>query len=185
VRSPSIVAQYIGIKSGIPPYHPEEIAKIKGGKLFAFDFDLCIECLRCVRACQDLQHVGAIGFVQTGNKMVVGLIDETLQKSGCQFCGACVAVCPTGAMVSTSEKCGSKLSISDVLLPPPSYLDYTEQNIETAPEKEGVIHLYNERSEVIYIAGSANMKKELQINLKSAKGADYFSYKEEPMYIQP
>jgi ferredoxin len=178
------VAQYVGINRNIPVYIPSTVPKIKGGKLFAYDLNLCIGCLRCIRACEHEQDTRAISYVRNGDQAMVGTLDQTLAKSGCKFCGACVAVCPTGAMMPTSEKCGEKLNLSNVILPPPAYLDYTQSNVDAVPEEEGVVQLFDEHSEVIYIAGSANVRKELQVNMKSAQGATYFTFKQDEMFTQ-
>jgi predicted molibdopterin-dependent oxidoreductase YjgC len=178
------IAQYIGINRGIPEYVPTSIPKIKGGKLFEFDLNLCIGCLRCIRACRNLQEIGAIGYVRNGRRAVVGTMDRSLPKSGCKFCGACVAVCPTGAMVSTSEKCGEKLTLSGVMMPPLPYLDFAEKIVDEVPEEEGVIQIFDTQTDLIYIAGASNMRKELKACLKTADGARYFIYEKDAMFTQ-
>lgn len=63
------------------------------------DYNLCILCGRCVRVCQELRGASAISFVFRGTRAVVGTwLDRPLVDAGCQFCGACVDVCPTGAL---------------------------------------------------------------------------------------
>jgi len=67
--------------------------------------NLCILCGRCVRICQDIRGVSAISFVYRGSQTAVGtVLDKSLVDSGCQFCGACVDVCPTGALVERAVK---------------------------------------------------------------------------------
>lgn len=178
------VVDYVGINRDIPEYVPSDVTLIKGGKLFEYNFNLCMGCLLCVRACQDLQDIGALGYVRKDGKAVVGTLEQTLAKSGCKFCGACVAVCPTGAMMPTSEKCGSKLSLSAVILPPKSTLPFTAEAVEEVPEAEGVVQLLDEEGNVAYIAGSSNMRKELKENLRSAKGVGSFVFDPDSMYTQ-
>ena len=63
------------------------------------DYNLCILCGRCVRVCQDVRGASAISFTYRGTRAVVGtVLDRPLIDAGCQFCGACVDVCPTGAL---------------------------------------------------------------------------------------
>ena len=66
------------------------------------DYNLCILCGRCVQMCADVRGIGAISFAKRGFDTVVGTaFDRPLQDSGCRFCGACVEVCPTGALMDT------------------------------------------------------------------------------------
>lgn len=65
------------------------------------DYDKCIVCRRCVRACAEINGVEAIGLVWRGFHTKIGTAADTnLEESPCEFCGACVEVCPTGALVS-------------------------------------------------------------------------------------
>ena len=50
------------------------------------------------------------------------------------------------------------------------------------PETEGVIQLLDERKEVLYIKGTANMRQELAEQLNTNDKARYFLYQEEPMF---
>lgn len=92
------VADYIGINPNTRRYIPKKIPVLENEPLFRRDYNLCINCTRCVRACRELRGVNALGFVFVDGKPVVGSIAPTLGESGCRFCGACVSVCPTGAL---------------------------------------------------------------------------------------
>jgi len=64
------------------------------------DYDKCIVCRRCVRACTEINGVEAIGMILRGFATKVGTpFDGTMQDSPCEFCGMCVEVCPTAALV--------------------------------------------------------------------------------------
>lgn len=63
------------------------------------DYNKCILCRRCVRACNEINGVEAIGVIQRGFSSKIGTaFDGTMQDSPCEFCGMCVEVCPTGAL---------------------------------------------------------------------------------------
>jgi formate dehydrogenase alpha subunit len=63
------------------------------------DRDACIHCWRCVRACDRLNGVTAIGVFGRGTDAHIGFgLDGPMQDSRCEFCGMCEAVCPTDAL---------------------------------------------------------------------------------------
>ena len=67
---------------------------------FERDYNKCILCRRCVRACDEINGVEAIGVIGRGFDSKIGAaFDVPLQESVCEFCGMCVEVCPTGALV--------------------------------------------------------------------------------------
>ncbi len=95
------LVEYIGIKQETPRYVFEDLPVIKE-PLFERDYNLCIGCTRCIRACRDLRGVEAIDFVfDEAGRVIVGSVSPTLRESACRFCTACVEVCPTGALADT------------------------------------------------------------------------------------
>jgi predicted molibdopterin-dependent oxidoreductase YjgC len=63
------------------------------------DRNKCILCRRCVRACNTINGVEAIGIVYRGfNAKIAFGMDSTMEDSPCEFCGSCVEVCPVGAL---------------------------------------------------------------------------------------
>ena len=70
-----------------------------GNPLFLHDLGRCILCGRCVRACYELRGVEVLSFIKRGSETYIGTaFDRSLADAGCIFCGACVEVCPTGAI---------------------------------------------------------------------------------------
>lgn len=102
------VAEYIGIRADTPRYVPKNLPVVKDEPLFARDYSLCVSCTRCVRACRDLRGVEALGFVYKNGETTVGTAAQTLRDSACKFCGACVEVCPTGALTDKELKAGER-----------------------------------------------------------------------------
>jgi len=92
------VAEYVGIREDTPRYLPKDRPVVEDEPLFKRDYNICIGCTRCVRACNDLRGVGALSLTYQDGEFRVGTIGPTLKESNCKFCGACVEVCPTGAL---------------------------------------------------------------------------------------
>ncbi len=63
------------------------------------DNDKCILCGQCVRVCDEVMGVTALGLVNRGFVTVVSPeFGNTLDSSRCISCGQCIALCPTGAL---------------------------------------------------------------------------------------
>ncbi len=103
------VAEFIGISPETPKWIPTSLPVISDEPLFERNYNLCVGCTRCVRACRDLRGIEAIGFVvDEAGKVRVGSVAPTLKDSGCKFCTACVQVCPTGAIMDRGLKSTDK-----------------------------------------------------------------------------
>jgi len=73
--------------------------------LYMRDYSKCILCYKCVEACGvDHQNTFAIAVAGRGFEARISTeFDVTLPESACVYCGNCIAVCPTGALMPTSE----------------------------------------------------------------------------------
>jgi predicted molibdopterin-dependent oxidoreductase YjgC len=73
--------------------------------LYVRDYSRCILCYRCVEACgEDHQNTFAIAIAGRGFGAHISTeFDVELPDSACVYCGNCIAVCPTGALMSKSE----------------------------------------------------------------------------------
>ena len=71
----------------------------KNNPLFIHDMYRCIRCGRCVRVCRDVRGVGVLGYRKDERgDTVVDYGGGLLIDKDCRFCGACVEICPTGAL---------------------------------------------------------------------------------------
>ena len=78
------------------------------------DPNKCILCGDCVRACSEIQGIGAIDFVHRGSKStVMPAFGKDLDKVECVHCGQCARVCPTGALSVRSEVEGVWKALDD------------------------------------------------------------------------
>ncbi|HJZ10290.1 MAG TPA: 4Fe-4S binding protein, partial [Trebonia sp.] len=69
------------------------------------DYSRCILCYKCVEACgPDAQNTFAIAVAGRGfDARISTEYDVTLPDSACVYCGNCIGVCPTGALMPASE----------------------------------------------------------------------------------
>ncbi len=73
--------------------------------LYVRDYARCILCYKCVEACgEDAQNTFAISVAGRGfDARISTEFDTPLAESACVFCGNCIGVCPTGALMFRSE----------------------------------------------------------------------------------
>ncbi len=68
------------------------------------DPNKCVLCGDCVRMCNEIQGIGAIGFVHRGSQSAVApAFNKDLASVECVNCGQCARVCPTGAITIRPE----------------------------------------------------------------------------------
>jgi predicted molibdopterin-dependent oxidoreductase YjgC len=73
--------------------------------LYVRDYAKCILCYKCVDACgEEWQNTFAIAVAGRGFDAHISTeFDVELPESACVYCGNCIAVCPTGALMFTTE----------------------------------------------------------------------------------
>ena len=89
----------------------EEILPDRSHPYIWSDMSECINCYRCVRACDELQAEHVLGVVGRGSdSRIIKGYDEDFLSSPCVSCGACVQTCPTNAL---SDRYSTKTLIAD------------------------------------------------------------------------
>jgi predicted molibdopterin-dependent oxidoreductase YjgC len=73
--------------------------------LYVRDYSKCILCYKCVEACgEDAQNTFAIAVAGRGFDAQISTENAVpLPESACVYCGNCIGVCPTGALMFKSE----------------------------------------------------------------------------------
>jgi len=73
--------------------------------LYVRDYERCVLCYKCVEACGvDAQHTFAIAVAGRGfDARISTEFAVPLDESACVYCGNCIGVCPTGALMFKSE----------------------------------------------------------------------------------
>lgn len=89
---------------GAAPQTVEQPVKIDNA-LYVRDYAKCILCYKCVEACgTDAQNTFAIAAAGRGFDAHISTeYDVSLPDSACVYCGNCIGVCPTGALMFSSE----------------------------------------------------------------------------------
>jgi formate dehydrogenase alpha subunit len=99
------VVREVGLEKIKFPSFYRDLEVKKDDPFFDRNYNLCILCGRCVRVCRDVRGLSVITFIRRGANTVIGTsLGRSLLDSGCQFCGACVDVCPTGALTEKAVK---------------------------------------------------------------------------------
>jgi formate dehydrogenase beta subunit len=92
------VSDFLDLKYETIPYEFRALPVNRDNPFFELDYNLCINCGRCVRACRDLRGIKALDSINVNGYQVCGPIKDNHKDSGCKFCFTCVEVCPTGAL---------------------------------------------------------------------------------------
>jgi hypothetical protein len=100
------------------------------------------------------------------------LIEETMEENIARLeAGRCL-------------QCHLRQQLATVNLPPEKWLLFDSENVEQVPETEGVFQLLDADKKIIKIAGTANLRQELQEKLESPGEAKYLLWEEDPMYTK-
>ena len=82
--------------------NPRYIAKDISNPYFSYDPAKCIVCMRCVRACEEVQGTFALTIEGRGFDARISTAAPDFLSSDCVSCGACVQACPTATLVEKS-----------------------------------------------------------------------------------
>lgn len=114
------------------------------------DPNKCILCGLCVRICDEVMGIGALGLVSRGfDTVVMPTLEKPLAESGCVSCGQCVSVCPTGALQERLTIAKSVPLDTDSTDTTCSYCSvgcsmhletYGDMLIKAVPDKDGVVN---------------------------------------------
>ncbi len=75
---------------------------IKTNPIIEFYLNRCIMCGLCVRACDETQGVQALDYHKRGMSVSIGTAND--EPLDCEFCGQCITVCPTGALMDMTSQ---------------------------------------------------------------------------------
>jgi formate dehydrogenase major subunit len=92
--------------------HPDEAKPVDGTRqYFIMDYNRCILCRRCIRACSELAANHTLGVKFRGAKTIVCADGGvSFGSSSCVNCGTCLQICPTGALIDRVSAYGGRES---------------------------------------------------------------------------
>ena len=90
-------------------YQVQQPPADRANPFMEFDPQMCILCTRCVRACDEKRHTGAITLSGKGWDSIIAFgAGGAIHESNCDFSGACIDVCPTATLMEHPNKWVSK-----------------------------------------------------------------------------
>ncbi|MHB9149476.1 MAG: 2Fe-2S iron-sulfur cluster-binding protein [Thermoleophilia bacterium] len=213
------VASFVGALESAPAFTLRSLGEPTVDHTIRRDLELCIGCGRCVAACDTLDEAGsALKLVETRSRRGGGTgIDggpgivadweprsylgrnvavpkeADLRLSGCTFCGACVMVCPTGALTAHGRRGAAWLAkrrerstLRTPVLPPEMRRAYNADALAVVPAREGVFRLYSVAGECLQISGVMDLFRGLKDAARGPFGSEIhsFDFEVQAMYTQ-
>jgi formate dehydrogenase major subunit/NADH-quinone oxidoreductase subunit G len=92
------------------PENPGAYPPVDVSPFIERDARKCVLCRRCVRVCHEVRGVTVLGAMHRGHLKEIGTyfaqpLDRDFRDPyNCEFCGACVDICPVGALNSRQHK---------------------------------------------------------------------------------
>ena len=92
--------QYLGVSAEGQYRRNKDFILDDSNPLYNNDFFRCVLCGRCVRVCEKVRGVKVLDYLKKDGETYAGVpLGEGLIDNDCRFCGACIEVCPTGAIM--------------------------------------------------------------------------------------
>jgi ferredoxin len=185
------VAECVGIPASTPRYRPRDLPVFSRDAVLHLFLDRCISCMRCVDACVSVKGNDALTWLELVEGIFVGPSQGAgFKEAGCKFCGACVEVCPGGAMLEQGPKGRNwrvvtrrKLGFKPMVLPPRRHLSLVAEAVHGVPAAPGAFRLFDADGQVFLIEGAADLQAALSAEVAAGR-AVFFDYAEAQMFTQ-
>ncbi len=185
------VSGYVGIAPETPRYRPRALPVFAADPVLHLVLDRCIACERCVDACVSVKGYGALATLGLREGLFVGPSAGTsFKESGCKFCGACIEVCPAGAVLEQGSRgrhwrdiSRDKLAFAPMPMPPGGRLAVAADSLPAVPAAPGAFRLFDTHGRVFLIEGVPDLRAALAAEV-DARRAAAFDFAEAPMFTQ-
>jgi len=97
------VANFLGVKELRVSRNVRKPKIDDSNPFFVRDSSKCILCGKCVRVCHEVRGVSNLDFVRRGFQTEIAPFEGLISDSRCESCGACVDICPVGALLPKQE----------------------------------------------------------------------------------
>lgn len=99
------LCEYLGVREISLPTHYRGLPIERNDPFYDRDYNLCILCGRCVRVCKEVRGDHVLSTIYRGSESIVSpAFHRSHKDSYCEFCGACVDLCPTGTLAERARK---------------------------------------------------------------------------------
>lgn len=174
------LTDHIGLDQSTAKFSNHHYETIEN-KLFFYNPNLCVGCERCVMICDTVPKAYVWQMNNVAERKIAAIKADDFVSSGCVFCGACVLVCPAGAInindgsvpIAWMKRSEKKLNLPKLILPPVNSWELIHSNLDGLPDGSGVYILYDESGEIIKIKGEMNMKDALAGEIENAAAFSY------------
>ena len=174
------LTDHIGLDVSTAKFSNHHYKTIKN-KLFFYNPNLCVGCVRCVEVCDDIPKAYVWQMSDTDGRSIASIKTDDFVSSGCVFCGACVLVCPAGAININGNKQSSawikrsekKLNLRKQTLPPVNSYKLDRETVAAIVDDSGVYILYDDKGDIIKIKGVENLKESLFEEIENAAAFSY------------
>jgi thioredoxin reductase len=118
------------------------------------------------------------------NRYEAEIADPEERKSGFELIRQTLSEKASRQEAQRCLRCNLRQKITPVVLPPELWQPFNDEVVDSVPDVEGVIQLFDSEKKVIKIMGTSNIQQALKECLENPGDAGWFIWEEDPMYTK-